>query len=47
MKWSAAYGTIEHELPNGRLAEIVALTFGRARICLVSLECRLAYDDLW
>ena len=41
------YGTIEHTLPNGRLAEIVSLTFGRARICLVSEYCRFSYDSVW
>lgn len=34
-------------LPNGRRAEIVPLTFRRARIALVSEMHPLVYDDMW
>jgi hypothetical protein len=34
-------------LPNGRKVEIMSLTFGRARICLMSEYSRLCYDDMW
>lgn len=34
-------------LPNGRRADIVPLTFHRARIALVNETCLLAYDDMW
>lgn len=36
-----------HVLPNGRKADVVPLTFGRARICLVNEHERYAYDDAW
>jgi len=36
-----------HPLPNGRKADIIHLTFGRARICLVSETCDLTYDTSW
>jgi hypothetical protein len=38
---------LERKLANGRLAEVIPLTFGRARICLVSVGCRMSYDDGW
>ena len=34
-------------LPTGRRADIVPLTFSRARIALVNETCLLAYDDMW
>jgi hypothetical protein len=34
-------------LPNGRHADMVPLTFVRARICLVNLNDRGGYDDEW
>jgi hypothetical protein len=37
----------ERKLPNGRKAEVIPLTFGRARICLTSVACEFAYDDGW
>jgi len=40
------YGFVA-ELPNGRLAEIMPLTFGRARICLLNEHSRFCYDDMW
>lgn len=36
-----------YELPNGRKADVIHLTFGRARICLVSESCEFSYDDTW
>lgn len=37
----------ERTLPNGRRAEIYGLTFGRARLCLISPIDRFMYDDEW
>jgi len=37
----------ERILPNGRKAEVVPLTFGRARICLVDEQIPMMYDDVW
>ena len=34
-------------LPDGRSAEIVPLTFGRARITVVNEHDPLSYDDVW
>jgi hypothetical protein len=34
-------------LANGRRAEVVPLTFGRGRICLVNQHCDSSYDDMW
>lgn len=36
-----------HELPNGRKVDVIHLTFGRARVCLVSPNCDVSYDDEW
>lgn len=41
------YALAVRELPNGRIAEVVRLTFGRARICLVNEHVPLVYDDVW
>lgn len=35
------------QLPDGRTAHILPLTFGRARITVVSQINALTYDDLW
>jgi hypothetical protein len=37
----------KHKLPNGREVDIIHLTFGRARICLVDEACDLTYEDSW
>ena len=37
----------EAHLPDGRTAHINPLTFGRARLVLVSKTNALTYDDLW
>jgi hypothetical protein len=34
-------------LPTGRKAEVIPLTFGRARIALVNERNEMVYDDLW
>ncbi len=34
-------------LENGQRVEIVPLTFGRARICLVNRHFDQSYDDGW
>jgi hypothetical protein len=36
-----------YELPNGRRAEINDLTFGRARLCLVSKFSCYVYENEW
>jgi len=37
------------QLPNGRLAEVIPLTEGRARLCLIenSEGADYCYADLW
>ena len=37
----------KYELSNGRAADVVHLTYGRARICLVGVEDDLCYQDVW
>jgi hypothetical protein len=37
----------KYKLPNGREADVIDLTYGRARLCLVSETCDLSYDDVW
>jgi hypothetical protein len=34
-------------LPNERRADVVRLTFGRARVCLVNRDDRYSYDNEW
>lgn len=36
-----------HVLPNGRKVDVIPLTYGRARICLVNERERFSYDDTW
>ena len=38
---------VEAQMSNGRSAHILLLTFGRARIALVSATNALIYDDMW
>lgn len=33
--------------PNGRIAEVVPLAFGAARLCLVNPTFGHTYDDVW
>jgi hypothetical protein len=34
-------------LPTGQKAEVISLTYGRARICVISPTCNMSYDDSW
>lgn len=36
-----------HSLPNGRKIDVIPLTYGRARICLITVGCEMSYDDSW
>lgn len=36
----------QRDIPNGGKAEIMPLTFGRARICLIEVEGH-TYKDVW
>lgn len=38
---------VDAQLSNGRSAQIIPLTFGRARITLVSQQNDQCFDDLW
>lgn len=38
---------MKRTLPNGREAEVIPLTFGRARLCLISRMWAPNYDDAW
>lgn len=40
-------GCLLHDLPNGRRATIVPLTFDRYRICLLHPDCRYTYESVW
>jgi hypothetical protein len=37
----------KYKLPNGREADVIHLTFGRARIGLLNKDCDLTYEDSW
>lgn len=37
----------EKTFANGRRAEVIPLTFGRARICLVEVGNELCYQAVW
>jgi hypothetical protein len=34
-------------LPTGRWAVVIALTFGRARLCVQATYAAESYDDAW
>jgi hypothetical protein len=38
---------VRRELPDGRVADVIALTFGRARLIVSRNRDTLLYDDGW
>lgn len=37
----------QKRLPDGRLAEVIPLTFRRARLVVINRYCEYSYDDGW
>lgn len=34
-------------MPDGRIADVIPLTYGRARLCVGREPERFGYDDVW